>query len=172
MSLPSAHELLLAPLARGPLGSVPARRGGFGRLRTTPGLRGLGTARNGCIWPLVIGMRKAKELYFTGDTVTGVEAADIGMINYAWPAAELEEKTLAFAERIAILSSDHLALLKLTMNRFYENMGIHSSIRSATEQDVMAQMTEFAYEFGRKFEEDGMKAAVEWRDRPYARKGY
>ena len=89
----------------------------------------------------------------------------------AWPAAELENRTPAFAERIAILSSDHLAMLKLTMNRFYENMGICSSIRSATEQDVMAQMTEVAHDFGRKFEESGMKAAVEWRDRPYERNG-
>ena len=137
-----------------------------------PGLRGLGTARNDCIWPLVMGMRKAKELYYTGDSVTGSEAADFGMINHAWPSAELEEKTLAFAERIAIMSSDHLAMLKLTMNRFYENMGIYSSIRSATEQDVMAQMTEFAYDFVRKFEEEGMKAAIDWRDRAYDRKSY
>ena len=32
-----------------------------------PGLRGLGTSRTGVIWPLVIGMRKAKELYYTGE---------------------------------------------------------------------------------------------------------
>lgn len=51
-------------------------------------------------------------------------------------------------------------------------MGIYSSVRSATEQDVMAQMTEFAYDFGRKFEESGMKAAIEWRDRPCDRKRY
>ena len=30
-----------------------------------PGLRGMGTSRTGVIWPLVIGMRKAKELYLT-----------------------------------------------------------------------------------------------------------
>ena len=86
--------------------------------------------------------------------------------------AELEEKTLAFAERIAIMSSAHLAMLKLTMNRFYENMGIYSSLRSATEQDVMVQMTELACDFGRKLEESGMKAAIEWRDRPCDRKNY
>ena len=75
-------------------------------------------------------------------------------------------------DRVAIMSSDHLAMLKLTMNRFYENMGIYSSIRSATEHDAMAQTTEFACDFDRKFEEGGIKAAVEWRDRPCDRKGY
>ena len=69
-------------------------------------------------------------------------------------------------DRIAIMSSDHLAMLKLTMNRFDENMGTCSSIRSAAEQDVMAQMTEFAGDFGRNLEESGMKAAIEWWDRP------
>lgn len=137
-----------------------------------PGVRGLGTARNGNIWPLVMGMRKAKELYYTGENVTGTQAEEYGMINYAWPADELEAKTLSFAERIAIMSSDHLAMLKLTMNRFYENMGIYSSLRSATEQDILAQATEFAYSFGEQVRENGLKAAIDWRDRPYDKKDY
>ena len=39
-----------------------------------PGHRGLGVARNGVIWPLVIGMRKAKELSYTGEYISAVEA--------------------------------------------------------------------------------------------------
>ncbi len=132
-----------------------------------PGLRGLGTARNGCIWPLVLSMRKAKEYYYTGDSMTGAEAADIEMINYAWPKEDLDANTIEFAERIANGSSDHLGMLKTTMNRFYENMGIYSSVRSATEQDAMAQMTEWAYEFGESIREGGLKHAFQTRDAPY-----
>lgn len=55
--------------------------------------------------------------------MSGAGAADIGMINYAWPAAELENRILAFAERFAIMSSDHLAMLKLPTSRFYETWG-------------------------------------------------
>ena len=88
-----------------------------------PGLRGLGTSRTGVIWPLVIGMRKAKELYYTGENVTGEEAEEIGMINYSWPKDELTDRTIAFADRIAVMSADHLAILKLNMNRFYEKHG-------------------------------------------------
>jgi enoyl-CoA hydratase len=135
-----------------------------------PGLRGLGTARNGNIWPLVMGMRKAKELYYTGDSVSGTEAAACGMINHAWPADELEARTLAFAERVANLSSDHLAVLKTTMNRFYENMGIYSSMRSATDLDALAQLTEHTHNFHEQFTEGGLKHALRWRDEPY-RKG-
>ena len=132
-----------------------------------PGHRGLGVARNGMIWPLVIGMRKAKELSYTGEYITGEEAQQIGMINYAWPEAELEERTIAFADRIAIATADHLGILKVNMNRFYENMGIYSSVRSSTEQDAMAQFTEFAYEWQDQIREHGLKEALAWRDGPY-----
>jgi len=132
-----------------------------------PGLRGLGTSRTGVIWPLVIGMRKAKELYYTGENVTGTEAEEIGMINYAWPKEELEDRTLAFADRLANISADHLAILKVNMNRFYENMGIYSSVRSSTDLDAAGQFTEFSYDWQEKMREEGLKGALQWRDGPY-----
>jgi len=132
-----------------------------------PGLRGLGTSRTGVIWPLVIGMRKAKELYYTGENVTGKEAEEIGMINYAWPLDELDQRTLAFADRIANMSADHLAILKMNMNRFYENMGIYSSVRSSTDLDAAGQFTEFSYQYQDQMRENGLKDALQWRDGPY-----
>ena len=132
-----------------------------------PGLRGLGTSLTGVIWPLVIGMRKAKELYYTGENVTGTEAEEIGMINYAWPKEELEDRTLAFADRLANISADHLAILKVNMNRFYENMGIYSSVRSSTDLDAAGQFTEFSYDWQEKMREEGLKDALQWRDGPY-----
>ena len=132
-----------------------------------PGLRGLGTSRTGVIWPLVIGMRKAKELYYTGENVTGTEAEEIGMINYAWPKEELEDRTLAFADRLANMSADHLAILKVNMNRFYENMGIYSSVRSSTDLDAAGQFTEFSYDWQEKMRDEGLKDALQWRDGPF-----
>ncbi len=132
-----------------------------------PGCRGLGTSRTGVIWPLVIGMRKAKELYYTGENITGVEAEEMGMINYAWPGDELEERTIAFADRLAIASPDHLGILKVNMNRFYENMGIYSSVRSSTDLDAAGQFTEFSYGFQDHMREGGLKDALAWRDGPY-----
>ena len=132
-----------------------------------PGLRGLGTSRTGVIWPLVIGMRKAKELYYTGENVTGTEAEEIGMINYAWPKEELEDRTLAFADRLATMSADHLAILKVNMNRFYENMGIYSSVRSSTDLDAAGQFTEFSYDWQEKMREEGLKDALQWSDVPF-----
>ncbi len=137
-----------------------------------PGVRGLGVARNGVIWPLVIGMRKAKELYYTGASISGKEAQECGMINHAWPKEELEERTIEFADRIANLSADHLAILKVNMNRFYENMGIYSSVRSSTDLDAMGQFTGESYAWQDKVRESmekgtGLKGALDWRDGRY-----
>jgi enoyl-CoA hydratase len=137
-----------------------------------PGLRGLGTSRTGVIWPLVIGMRKAKELYYTGDAISGTEAERIGMINYAWPKEQLEEYTIGLADRVANMPADHLAILKVNMNRFYENMGIYSSVRSSTDLDAAAQFTSFSYGWQdrmRQGMEDGtgLKGALDWREGPY-----
>lgn len=137
-----------------------------------PGVRGLGVARNGVIWPLVIGMRKAKELYYSGDSISGLEAEKIGMINHAWPREELEERTIAFADRFANMTADHLAILKVNMNRFYENMGIYSSVRSSTDLDAMGQFTGEAYWFQDQMREamttgGGLKQALAARDGRY-----
>jgi enoyl-CoA hydratase len=132
-----------------------------------PAHRGVGSARNAMILPLVIGMRKAKELFYTGDGLTGKKAAEIGLINYAWPTAELEARTVALADRIANQSADHLAVLKAATNRFYENMGLYSSVYSATDFDAMAQHTQSGYEWQDALKNDGLKSALKWRDEGY-----
>jgi enoyl-CoA hydratase len=131
-----------------------------------PGNR-FGTSRTGVIWPLVMGMRATKELYYTGSSVSGTRAEEVGMINHAWPAGELEERTVEFADNLANLTSDHLAALKQNMNRFYENMGIYSSVRSSTEYDAMSGFTGQAYAWRDKMAAEGFKGALEWRDGPY-----
>ena len=131
-----------------------------------PGLRFAGT-RTSMILPLVIGMRKAKEMFYTGDNISGREAERIEMINHAWPIDELEEKTIAMADRIAILPADHLAMLKLHMNQFYENMGIYNSVRTSTTLDAVGTFTSQSYGWSDKMRNEGFKEALAWRDGPY-----
>ncbi|MBI2760315.1 MAG: enoyl-CoA hydratase/isomerase family protein [Chloroflexi bacterium] len=138
-----------------------------------PGTRGLGTSRTAAFWPVIIGMRKSKELLFTGDNISGVEAERIGMVNKAVPAADLESTVLHWAERIANQASDSLALQKRSVNTYFESV-VYPAIHSATDTDAMYQYTDQAALWQQKVRESmaegggGMKAAYEWRDAPYA----
>ncbi len=132
-----------------------------------PGHRGIGVARNGMILPMIVGMRKAKELFFTGDSIDGAEAVRLGIANYAYDPDEISTKTLEFAERISNQSADWLALLKEGVNAFYENMGLESSVRANTVLDSLARGTRSGYEWRTRIEGDGLKAALAWRDDPY-----
>ena len=52
------------------------------------------------IWPQLVGFAKAKELLMTGDMLSGREAMDIGLINYAVPADQLDAKVSELAGKI------------------------------------------------------------------------
>jgi enoyl-CoA hydratase len=132
-----------------------------------PGVRGLGHPRNSCLWPMVIGMRKAKELMYTGDTLSGTEAAEIGMINKAVPEEKLEEEVTFLADRIANQTADSLAVHKEALNRWYQAMGMESSIMAAADYDLMYYFSGSAKAFNEKVQEVGMKEAFTWRDTPY-----
>jgi enoyl-CoA hydratase len=132
-----------------------------------PGVRGLGHPRNSCGWPMIMGMRKAKELMYTGDAISGTEAAEIGMINMAVPADQLEQEVTRMAERIANQSADALAVQKEAMNRWYQAMGMESSVMAAADYDYIYQKTESAREFWKKIQDSGLKEAFTWRDKRY-----
>jgi len=132
-----------------------------------PGIRGLGHPRNSCGWPLILGMRKAKELMYTGDTISGTEAAAIGMVNKAVPADKLEEEVTKLAERIANQAPDSLAVQKEAMNRWYQAMGMESSVMAAADYDYIYADTTSAVELRNKMKELGLKEAFTWRDTPY-----
>jgi enoyl-CoA hydratase len=53
------------------------------------------------IWPRLIGYARAKEYLMTGEMMTATEAARIGLVNHAVPAAELDARVDAFADRLA-----------------------------------------------------------------------
>lgn len=52
------------------------------------------------IWPQLIGFARAKEMLLTGDMLKASEAAAMGLINYAVPAAELDAKVNEMVRKI------------------------------------------------------------------------
>jgi enoyl-CoA hydratase len=88
------------------------------------------------------------------------------MVNYAWPAAELDDRTIALADRVANQSADFLAVLKAAANEFYENMGIRESMRACGYFDALARTTVSSYGWQAAKNED-FRSATRRRDAPY-----
>jgi enoyl-CoA hydratase len=53
------------------------------------------------IWPHLIGPNRAKEFLMRGSTITGADAARIGLVNYAVPAGEVMKKAGELARELA-----------------------------------------------------------------------
>ena len=81
--------------------------------------------------PWEFGVRKAKELLFTGGVMSAVEARSAGMVNHVVPRDELGEFTDQMAERIAKRPSMGLRLAKQSVNQAQDAQGIWTALQSA-----------------------------------------
>ncbi len=86
----------------------------------------------------LVGMRRGMEMMLTGDSISGVEAEKRGWATRAYPAEELEAKTLEMAERIAALPPDIVQLNKRAVHRQMDAMGFRAGIRQGTELCTLA----------------------------------
>ena len=68
------------------------------------------------ILPLLAGFGRGLELAWSSDRIDAAEAHRIGIVNTIVPAAELEERTQAYAERFAAVSPVAVAVTKRAFN--------------------------------------------------------
>jgi enoyl-CoA hydratase len=80
--------------------------------------------------PWEFGPRRTKELMLTGDSLDVDEAYRLGMVSKVFPAADLSEKTLEFARRIAQLPTVTALLIKESVNQTVDNMGFYNSLNA------------------------------------------
>ena len=81
--------------------------------------------------PWEFGVRKAKELLFTGGILTAEEARATGMVNHVVPRDELPGFTMSLAERIAARPSMGLRLAKQSVNQAQDAQGFWTALQSA-----------------------------------------
>ena len=70
------------------------------------------------IWPLLIGPNRAKEYLMLGDSMTGADAARIGLVNYAVPNEQVLPKAREFAQRLADGPTWAIRWSKLAVNKW------------------------------------------------------
>lgn len=97
--------------------------------------------------------------------LSGEEAARIGLVSMAVPAAELDETVERLAERMAGVPKNQLMMQKLMINQAYENMGLQTTQMFATLFDGIARHTPEGVAFKAHAEAVGFKQAVKERDR-------
>ena len=117
-------------------------------------------------YPWIVGLRRAMELMLTGDHMSGIEAAECGFANRHFPEAELEERVLAIAERVAKTPSDLQQINKRAVHRQMDAMGIRAAIRAGTEMQQLATFTQTTRAHLAELRQ-GLTNALSKRDREY-----
>ena len=124
--------------------------------------------------PWVVGVRKAKELLFTGeDRIPADEALRIGMVNRVVPRDDLDDSTLALANEIAKNEPFVIQTTKRAANRAWDVAGFRTALAANTELDVLIETTNLPArdEFRSITNEQGLKAAIAWRDEKFRGRG-
>jgi enoyl-CoA hydratase len=120
---------------------------------SNPVLRLTGAGVELLVEPWEIGIRKAKEFLFTGETIDAQEAWRLGLVNRVVPRAELEARTRELADRVALVPPVTAQTVKDTINHTATLMGKRDALKyhfmahhwvhnSATALDALAARKE------------------------------
>ena len=139
--------------------SVASEQARFGH----PAGRDLGIPPTSFFWPLLIGMRKTREMLYTASLMDAKEAFRLGLVNYAVPHEMLETKVSELAADIARTPAENLTILKQATNAWYENMGAYESSLRGVDLDVVFHQSDTFKEFFNVLREKGTKAAFKHR---------
>jgi enoyl-CoA hydratase len=120
-----------------------------------------------CMWVYRLGLARAKELALTGRSLSGREAADIGLINRAVPFERLQDEVWKTAEQLCSIPLSQLAAMKIIVNQVYENMGLASTQYLGQLLDGMLRNTPHALRFIERATNEGVGQAVAERDGPF-----
>jgi enoyl-CoA hydratase/carnithine racemase len=117
------------------------------------------------IMPWIIGLKRARELLYMGDLIDAQTALQYGMINKVVPLAELEEKTMNYANRMALIAPEALRSAKLSINRGAEMAGLRAAMESNVDMFIAlyASKTEVGTQFDELVRDKDLKAALQWR---------
>ncbi|SDE23867.1 crotonase/enoyl-CoA hydratase family protein [Ruegeria marina] len=116
------------------------------------------------MWVYRLGAERAKRMLFTGDKITGRQAAEMGLVLEAVPAEYLDDRVEELAARMATVPINQLAMQKLVINQAIEQTGLMQTQRLATIFDGITRHSPEGIHFKERAEAMGWKQAVDERD--------
>ena len=131
-----------------------------------PPVRSMGTPPTH-MWTYMVGPQWAKWFMLTGETVSGKEASDMGLVWKSVPAEGLDAAVEDLAKKMAKIPWEMLAANKSIVNKALDLMGRNMMQVIAAETDAVAHQSPIVKEFNDISTQQGLKAALEWRDAPF-----
>lgn len=113
--------------------------------------------------PWELGVRKAKEMLFTGDAIDAATALRLGMVNHAVPADELDAFAMDMAQRISKRSRFGLKLAKQAVNQMQDAQGYNTAQQAAMSLQQLGH-THNLHLFGDRVDPSGFPAVLKGRD--------
>jgi len=94
---------------------------------SNPVLRMSGVGVELLVEPWELGPRKAKEFLLLAQTLSGIEAERLGLVNRAVPAADLAAETSTMAQQVALVPAITARAIKSTINHMVDGQGQRES---------------------------------------------
>ncbi|MPN35379.1 hypothetical protein SDC9_182877 [bioreactor metagenome] len=106
----------------------------------------------------------------TGEKINGSQAAECGLITRSVPLDQLEAEVDALADKRIKMPPEILYIQKLGINRQFEIMGLRAGLDVWMDMSMFFRFfkTEEIEIFSRISAEQGVKAALKWRDDYFA----
>ncbi len=118
--------------------------------------------------PYLVGPKHAKELLLTGnDRITAQRCYEMGILNRIVADGYEMNAALEFADRITSAAPHSVRMTKAAIHRTYELANMREVMQEALETDIQIEADESPErsEFNRIRREQGLKAALAWRDK-------
>jgi enoyl-CoA hydratase len=133
-----------------------------------PPMRVWGIPEAPWVWIARLGLERAKRYLFTGDEISGSEAAALGLVLECVPDDDLRRHALALATRIARLPLEQLQMIKWALNDTAREMYAPDTSRMlGCLFDGVARHTQEGLDFVARSVDVGFRQAVRERDDPF-----
>lgn len=105
--------------------------------------------------PRLIGKARAKEMIFTGESISATEAERIGLVNHIVPKGQAMEKAMDIAQKISRHSSLPITFAKRSIDDGYEQ---------PLQEGLVTEAENFGHVFQTKDVKEGVEAFIQKRE--------